>query len=77
MQRIRSQGGKNKKGMKPSFFAEKVNKFWVKNTKQNVSDFVKRMREIDAIPRSRLVWYSKQKGMKGNTYIKAKHGKLS
>lgn len=77
MQRIRSQGGKSKKGMKPSFFAEKINNLWIKNPKQNVSDFVKRMREIDAITRSRLVWLSKQKGLKGNTYIKAIHGELS
>lgn len=37
-----------------------------------VSKFVKKMREIDAIPKKRMIWDSQQNG----TYIRKKHGAL-
>jgi hypothetical protein len=46
-------------------------------TKQNVSNFVKRMRSLDAMIKPKLIWLSKpDPTLKGNTYINAKHGEI-
>lgn len=47
-----------------------------KTYKPDVTDFVKRMRELSFRIKPKLLWYSKEPDKKGTTYIKAKHGEL-